>query len=84
MVKQHLGFPDGSVVKNTPASAGDSRDTGSIPGSGRSPGRGNVNSSSILAGEITCIEEPGGLLSMGRKESDTTAHTAHRSSSLES
>ena len=32
------GFPGGSVVKNLPASAGD---TGSIPGSGRSPGEGN-------------------------------------------
>ena len=28
------GFPGGSVVKNPPANA---RDTGSIPGSGRSP-----------------------------------------------
>ena len=29
------------VVKNQPASAGDTRDMGSIPGSGRSPGVGN-------------------------------------------
>ena len=29
------------VVKNLPASAADSGDTGSIPGSGRSPGGGN-------------------------------------------
>ena len=29
------------VVKNLPASAGDTRDMGSIPGSGRSPGVGN-------------------------------------------
>ena len=35
------GFPRGTVVKNLPASAGDSRDTGLIPGSGRSPGEGN-------------------------------------------
>ena len=34
------GFPDGSVVKNLPANV---RDTGSIPGSGRSPGEGNGN-----------------------------------------
>ena len=34
------GFPAGSVVKNPPAKAGD---TGSIPGSGRSPGEGNGN-----------------------------------------
>ena len=31
------------VVKNPPANAGDARDSGSIPGSGRSPGRGNGN-----------------------------------------
>ena len=32
-----------TVVKNPPANAGDTRDTGSIPGSGRSPGEGNGN-----------------------------------------
>ena len=31
------------VVKNLPASTGDKRDLGSIPGSGRSPGGGNGN-----------------------------------------
>ena len=31
------------VVKNPPANAGDSRNMGSIPGSGRSPGVGNGN-----------------------------------------
>ena len=34
------GFPGGSVVKNLPANTGDS---GSIPGSRRSPGGGNGN-----------------------------------------
>ena len=34
-----LGFPGGSEVKNPPANAGD---MGSIPGSGRYPGEGNV------------------------------------------
>ena len=29
------------VVKNLPANAGDARDVGSIPGSGRSPGGGD-------------------------------------------
>ena len=33
-----LGFPGGSVVKNLPVNAGD---MGSIPGSGRSPGKQN-------------------------------------------
>ena len=31
------------VVKNPPANAGDIRDSGSIPGLGRSPGEGNGN-----------------------------------------
>ena len=38
-----LGFPGGSVVKNPPANAGDARDLGSVPGSGRSLGEGNGN-----------------------------------------
>jgi len=33
-----IGFSGGSVAKNLPANA---EDTGSIPGSGRSPGEGN-------------------------------------------
>ena len=36
-------IPGGSVVKNPPANAEDARDTGSIPGMGRSPGEGNGN-----------------------------------------
>ena len=38
-----MGFPGGSVVKNLPASAGDAGDTGSVPGSGKTPGGGNDN-----------------------------------------
>ena len=38
---QPTGFPGGAVVKNPPANAGDPRDVGLIPGSGRSPGEGN-------------------------------------------
>ena len=34
-------FPGGTVVKNPPAYAGDARDLGLIPGSGRSPVGGN-------------------------------------------
>ena len=33
----------GLVVKNVPANAGEIRDSGLIPGSGRSPGEGNGN-----------------------------------------
>ena len=36
-------FPGGAVVQNLPANAGDKEDTGSIVGSGRSPGVGNGN-----------------------------------------
>ena len=46
----------GSVVKNPPASVGDS---GSIPGSGRSPGEEMAMHSSILAWDIPLTEEPG-------------------------
>ena len=38
-----MGFPGGTVVENPPANAGDARDPGLIPGSGRSPGEGNGN-----------------------------------------
>ena len=37
------GFPGDPVVKNPPANAEDTGDSGLIPGSGRSPGGGNVN-----------------------------------------
>ena len=39
---------------------------------GRSPTEGNDYHSSILAWKIPRTEEPGGLQSIGRKESDTT------------
>ena len=38
-----MGFPGGSVVKNLPANVGDSGDSDSIPGSGKSPGVENGN-----------------------------------------
>ena len=40
ILKRHLGFPGGSVVKkkNLPTIAGEARDSGLIPGSGRSLG----------------------------------------------
>ena len=43
----------GTVVKNPPASAGDTRDVGSISGSGRSPGVGNGNPL-----QYACLENP--------------------------
>ena len=53
------------VEKNSLANAGDTRDTGLIPGSGRSPGVGSSNHSSILACKIPWTEEPRGLQSTG-------------------
>ena len=41
------------VVKNLPANAGDIRDVGLIPGSGRSPGGGHGN-----ALQYSCLENP--------------------------
>ena len=58
------------LVKNLSASAGDAKDLGSIPWSGRSPGEGNGNHSSILAWKISWVEEPGGLQSMGLQRVD--------------
>ena len=48
-------FPGGAVVKNLPANAGDTRDMGSIPGLGISPGVGNDNS---LRGKCSCLGSP--------------------------
>ena len=53
------------VVKNPLANAGDIRDLGSIPGSGRPPGEGMATHSNILAWRIPWTEEPGGLWSIG-------------------
>ena len=72
----YKGFPDGIVIKNPPAHAGDPRDAGSIPELGRSPGGGRGNPL-----QYSCLENPHGQRSLagysprGRKESDTTEVT---------
>ena len=60
-------FPGGSMVKNTPANAGDSGDMGLIPGSGRSPGGGMATHCNILAWKIPWTEEHAGLQSVGHR-----------------
>ena len=60
------------VVKNPPANGGDTRDTGSIPESGRSLGGGHGNPLQYF-----CLENPmdrslEGYSPWGCKESDTT------------
>ena len=49
------------VVKNLPASAGDIRDAGAIPGSGRFPGGGHGNPLQCSCLENPRTEEPGRL-----------------------
>ena len=60
------------MVENAPASVGDVKEAGSIPGSGRSPGGGR---GSPL--QYSCLENPidrGAFQGpRGRKESDMTA-----------
>ena len=53
------------MVKNPPANAGGVRDTGSIPGWGRSPEEEMATHSRILAWRTPRTEEPGRLQSMG-------------------
>ena len=48
-----MGFPGGSVGKESACSAGNARDVGSIPGLGRSPGGGR---GSPL--QYSCLENP--------------------------
>ena len=67
-----MGFPGGTVVKSPPANAGDAEATGSIPGSGRSPGGGNDNPLQYSCLENPKTEEPCGLQSMGLQELDMT------------
>ena len=52
------------VVKNLPDNAGDVRDMGSIPGSGRSPGGGHGNPLQYRCLENPWAEESGGLKSI--------------------
>ena len=49
------------VVKNLPVNAGDIRDSGSIPGSGRSPGGAHGNPL-----QYSCLETPHGQRSLVR------------------
>ena len=63
------------VVKNLPANAGDTRDTGPVPGLGRSPREGNGNPP-----QYSCLRNPmdrGAWLDTvhGVSESHTTGNT---------
>ena len=70
MSTQIRGFPGGAVLKNPSANAGNAREPGSIPGSGRSPGVGSGN---LL--QYSCLEnstDTGAYRPSGCKESDMT------------
>ena len=56
------GFLDGSDSKESMCNVGN---LGSMPGLGKSPGKGMATHSSTLAWTIPWIEEPVGLQSMG-------------------
>ena len=58
-----MGFPGGSVIKNSPANI---RDMGSIPGSRRAPGKGNGNPL-----QYSCLGNP-----KDRGASQTTVYRA--------
>ena len=57
------------LVKNLPASAGDARNLGSIPGRGK---KEMATHSSIIAWEIRQTGEPGRLQFMGHEELGAT------------
>ena len=65
------------MVKNLPASAGDARDVGSIPKSGRSPGIEDDNQLQYSSLKIPRTEKSGGLQSKGPQKSWTqlSSHT---------
>ena len=71
-----VGLPGWHSVKNTPANTRDTREVGSIPGSGRSPGGGNANTL-----HYSCLGNPTdrgawrATVHRITKESEATEHT---------
>ena len=68
-------FTGGSVVKNPPVSARDTRDAGSIPGSGRSPGGGNGNPL-----QYSCLENPMGRGARCKSRAQLSTQRKHTAS----
>ena len=69
----NMGSPGGTAVKNLPAN---SRDVGSIPGSGRSPGVGKGNSLQYSFLENS-MDSGAWQIHGGGKESDMTEQYPH-------
>ena len=66
------------VVKNLPANAGDTRDTGLIPGLGRSSGVGNGNPLQYSCLENSVDRGASWATVHGVAQSNTTKHTKKR------
>ena len=64
-------YTGGTVLKNLPASAGDARDVGSIPGSERSSGEGNGNPLQYSCWENPMDREAWSTTVLGVTESQT-------------
>ena len=70
-----MNFPGGTSVKNLAANAGDRRQEGWIPGSGRSPREGDwLPTPVFLPGEFQGQKSLVDYSPWGCKESDTTKH----------
>ena len=78
-VRNMVGFPGGSVVKNLPASAGDAGDTSLIPWPGRPPGGGRQLSLVFLQGRSHGQRSLTGYSPWVPKQSDTTGQLSTKS-----
>ena len=67
-----MGLSRRLIGKESTSNAGDTEDTGSVPGFRRSPGSEMATHSRILGWRIPWSGEPGKLRSMGCKQSDMT------------
>ena len=70
-----IGFTGGTVTKNLPDNVGDAKDTGMIPGSGRSPGVDNGNSLQYSDLENSMDRRSWQATVHGVTESDMAEHT---------
>ena len=69
------GFHDGSVGKESTFNAEDTRDSGSIPGSVRSPWRRNWQPTPVLPEKSHGQQSLVGYSPKGHKEPNVTVHT---------
>ena len=76
--RQSRDFSGVSVVKNPPANAGDTGDSGLIPGSGRSPGRDHGTPLQHSCLENPTTGEPGGLQSTGSQSQTGVSIYTHQ------